>query len=251
MKKKFTFTLTLKKLLFDLKKLKNAEKAKNYARFFKTEKGEYGYGDKFLGITVPDQRKIVKKYYQDISLKDVRLLLQSPFHEERLVALLALVEKYKKANDEKKKEIFKLYFSNLHRVNNWDLVDVTCRDIVGAYLYDKNRKLLYRLAASKNLWKRRVAVISTFYFIAKNDFQDSLKIAKLLLKDKHDLIHKAVGWMLREVGKRSLLAEKKFLDKHAAVMPRTMLRYAIEKFAEKERKSYLARERLVKSLSFR
>lgn len=242
MKKYSSPSATLKKLLRDLKKIRNPQKAKDYARFFKTGRGEYGYGDKFLGITVPAQRKIVKQYYKDISPDDIEFLLQSIYHEERLTALLILVAKFKKATAEVKKDIYKFYLHNLRQINNWDLVDVTCRDIVGAYLYDKNRIILFQLAKSKNLWKRRIAVISTFYFISKNDFADSLKIAKLLLKDKHDLIHKAVGWMLREIGKRSVATEEKFLDEYATVMPRTMLRYAIEKFAENIRKSYLAQK---------
>jgi len=222
-----------------LQKLKNSGKAKLLGRFFKCGPGEYGAGDKFLGITVPEQRKIVKKYYQIIEIKELEKLLQSEFHEARLTALLALVEKFGEADEKNKQQIYKTYLKNTKYINNWDLVDLSAPRIVGGYLLNKDRKILYRLAKSKNLWEKRIAVLATFMFIREGDFADAIKIAKILLNDKHDLIHKAVGWMLREIGKRNLKAEEKFLQKHCQKMPRTMLRYAIEKFPERKRKKYL------------
>ncbi len=225
----------------ELQKMKNPAKARLLGRFFKCGPGEYGAGDKFLGITVPEQRKIVKKYYQDIALRELEKLLESEFHEARLTALLMLVEKFEKADEKTKNQIYKIYLKNTKYINNWDLVDLSAPRIVGGYLLDKNRKILYRLAKSKNLWERRIAVLATFMFIRERQFADSLKISEILLKDKHDLIHKAVGWMLREIGKRNLETEEKFLKKYSQKMPRTMLRYAIEKFPEGKRKKYLKR----------
>ena len=213
------------------------ERAESNQRFFKTGHGEYGEGDMFIGLTVPDTRKIAKKYSQasDIDLKE---LLGSKIHEERLCALFILVEKFKKAQ-EKKKDIAAFYLDNISRVNNWDLVDLSADKILGNYLLDKDKAMLYQLATSKNLWERRIAIISTFAFIRNNQFEDTLRIAEILLDDKQDLIHKAVGWMLREVGKKNQLVEEEFLQKHYQAMPRTMLRYAIERFEEGKRKSYL------------
>lgn len=235
--------MLLKKLIFDLAKYKDANRAKNQALFFKTKKGGYGEGDKFLGIAVPDQRKAAKKYFQDITLKEIGALLKSGFHEYRLTALIILKGKYKKADEKTRKKIYEFYVKHLPGINNWDLVDVSCPNIVGEYLSGKDKSFLYNLARSKNLWRRRVAIVSTLCFINKNDFRDALKIAELFLTDKHDLIHKATGWMLREVGKKNLRTEEEFLDKYAAVMPRVMLRYAIERFAENKRKFYLNRKR--------
>jgi 3-methyladenine DNA glycosylase AlkD len=206
--------------------------------FFKTGKGEYGEGDVFLGVKVPHVRQIAKKH-KDIPLSDVKKLLDSKIHEERQAGLFILVQKFQKGSQ---KEIYEFYMKNIHAANNWDLVDLSAHKIAGAYLFDKDKKILYDFARSKNLWKKRVAVISTFYFIGKNEFADSLRIAEILLHDKHDLIHKAVGWMLREIGKRDLSAEEAFLKKHYKKMPRTMLRYAIEKFDEKKRHAYLKGE---------
>lgn len=225
----------------ELQKLKNPGKAQLLGRFFKCGQGEYGAGDKFLGITVPEQRKIVKKYYQIIEIGELDKLLKSKFHEVRLTALLILVEKFSKADEKTKNQIYKIYLKNAKRVNNWDLVDLSAPKIVGGYLLDKDRKILYHLAKSKNIWEKRIAVLATFSFIREKDFTDALKIAEILLNDKHDLIHKAVGWMLREVGNRDLKTEEKFLQKYYKTMPRTMLRYAIEKFPEKKRKKYLGR----------
>jgi len=219
----------------DLEKLKNPEQAALLQGFFKTGKGQYGEGDIFLGIKVPEQRKLVKKY-KDLGLNEVQELINSKIHEERLIGLLILVEKYKIGN---KKEIFEFYLKNAKQVNNWDLVDLTAPKISGDYLIDKERGILYKLAKSNNLWGKRIAIISTAAFIRNNDFNDTINISEILLKDKHDLIHKAVGWMLREVGKRDINILEKFLERHYQEIPRTMLRYAIEKFPEKRRKQFL------------
>ena len=222
-----------------LKKLANPKKAIGVARFFKTGKGEYGEGDMFLGITVP-QIRIVAKQCKDLSLKEMEKLLQSKIHEERLLALIILVNQFKKADEDKQKQIFDLYLSNTKYINNWDLVDVSAEYIVGGYLIDRSKTILKTLAQSKLLWERRIAIIATFQFIKQKQHEHTFIIAKILLRDDHDLIHKAVGWMLREVGKRiSEAIEETFLQQHYQQMPRTMLRYAIERFEEKKRKKYL------------
>lgn len=223
--------------------LANPTKAVVLQRFFKTGIGEYGEGDKFLGITVPEIRKVVKKYWDSMTLGDAVILLKSPWHEERLAALLVLVGKFKTGSQNEKKKVYTTYLKSVKRfVNNWDLVDLTAPRIVGAYLVDKPRTPLYQLAQSKNLWERRVAILSTFQYVYQGDSDDTIKIAKILLNDKHDLIHKAVGWMLREVGKRcSIKTLEDFLKSHASKMPRTMLRYSIEKLPLKRRKFWLAR----------
>jgi 3-methyladenine DNA glycosylase AlkD len=222
----------------EIKKNANPQKAELLQRFFKTGPGQYGEGDIFLGIMVPVQRSIAKKY-KELSLKNIKELLNSDKHEERLIALLILVEQYKKGDEQKKEDIFTFYHLNRKRINNWDLVDLTAHIISGSYLIDKDKIILYKLAESKNIWDRRIAVISTFHFIKNNVFNDALGIAEILLNDKHDLIHKAVGWMLREIGNRDMNTEEGFLEKHYKKMPRTMLRYAIEKFPEKKRLAYL------------
>jgi len=226
----------------DLRKFTDKEKAILLQRFFKTGKGEYGEGDVFLGITVPKQRQIAKKYAL-LSITDLQTLLNSKIHEERLTALLILVSQYKKADknkDEKQKEIiFNFYLKNTKNINNWDLVDLTAPNIVGNYLLDKDKSILYKLAISDNFWERRISIISTFAFIRNSDFKDAIKLSEILLKDKHDLIHKAVGWALREIGKKDLNSLIAFLDKHYKSMPRTMLRYSIEKLSETQRKYYL------------
>lgn len=232
--------MSLQQLKSDLAKLGNKEKAKLLSGFFKTGPGEYGEGDIFLGVTVPNSRKIAIKY-KDIPLKDVESLLSSKIHEERLCALLLLVHNYQK-HSEKRDEIFNFYIKNMKYINNWDLVDLSASQIIGASLIDKDTSLLYKLVKSSNLWERRISIISTFYFIKNNKFSDSLKLSEILLKDKHDLIHKAVGWMLREIGKKDIIFLKNFLKKHYKIMPRTMLRYSIEKFPESERKKYLKGE---------
>lgn len=229
--------MPLQDLKSDLKKEANPEKAKLLQGFFKTGKGEYGEGDIFLGVTVPETRKIAVKH-KDIRLKEIESLLKSEIHEERLCALLLLVHNYQK-HKEKQAEIFNFYLKNTTYINNWDLVDLSSHKIVGHFLFDKNKSILYKLANSENLWEKRISIISTFYFISKREFSDSLRIAEILLNDKHDLIHKAVGWMLREIGKKDLETLECFLKFHYKNMPRTMLRYAIEKLPEKRRKAYL------------
>jgi 3-methyladenine DNA glycosylase AlkD len=221
---------------------KNADKnkAKILQRFFKTGPGEYAQGDIFLGINVPVIRGIAKQFV-DLSLSNTVKLLRSPIHEERLLALVILVCKYRNADSDIKKEIYTTYLKHTRYINNWDLVDLTAKYIVGDFLFDKDRKPIYCLAQSESLWERRIAIISTFYFIERRQFDDTLKIAKMLLADEHDLIHKAVGWMLREVGKRDIVCEEKFLKEHLRFMPRTTLRYAIERFPQTKRLAYLAK----------
>ena len=225
----------------DLLQLANEQIAEHSQRFFKTGKGEYGEGDIFLGIRVPLLRRLVKKY-GGISIAEVRKLLHSKFHEERLLAVLMLVQLFKSADESVQKQVYDLYLENTEFINNWDIVDISASNIVGAHLYEKDKAPLYDLVQSKNLWERRISIISTFYFIRQNEFDDTLKIAEILLNDKEDLIHKAVGWMLREVGKREIEFEEEFLQEHYKIMPRTMLRYAIEKFPETSRKMYLRGE---------
>ena len=229
--------MTSEKVKKELERLGNPGQAKLLQRFFKTGKGQYGEGDIFLGIKVPVQREVAKKF-RTLELNEIRKLLESRIHEHRLVGLLILVEKYTKSDD--KKGIADFYLANTKNINNWDLVDLTSHRILGEYLLDKDRSVLYRLAKSEDLWEKRISIIATAAFIRENDFKDTLKISEILLNDSHDLIHKAVGWMLREVGKKDQRAEEKFLDKHAGRMPRTMLRYAIEKFDEKKRKYHMA-----------
>jgi 3-methyladenine DNA glycosylase AlkD len=232
----------------DILELSDPEKAKILSRFFKTGKGEYGEGDIFLGIKVPELRKIAKKY-GDLRLKETGRLLSSVIHEERLAALLILIGKFRKAGAAGRKEIVDLYLDSTGYVNNWDLVDISAPHILGEYLLHKDRSVLDKLAVSDSLWERRIAVITTFAFIRRNDFGDTLRIAGRLLSDRHDLIHKAVGWMLREVGKRDLKAEEDFLGAHFGKMPRTMLRYAIERFGEEKRRAYLSGKLRVRPLS--
>lgn len=225
-------------MLEDLRKeiqgLANPVKAKTMQGFFKTGPGQYGEGNVFYGITVPQSRKLAKKY-SALPLADIKKLLQSKVHEERLVALLILVGRYKR----EPKKTARFYPDNLKSANNWDLVDLTAPAILGAYLLDRDRSVLYELAKSNVLWDRRVAIIATYAFIRQGQFADTLKIAEMLLSDRHDLMHKAVGWMLREVGKRDLAAEEAFLQKHCRDMPRTALRYAIERFPEQKRRAYM------------
>ncbi len=225
----------------ELKRLGNKEYAARLRKYFKTGKGEYGEGDRFLGIQVPVLRKIAKKY-RKISIGEVSELIKSQFHEERLFSLLVLVNLFKRANDKDKKKIYTVYLSNTKFINNWDLVDASAGHIVGAYLLTRDKKPIYVLARSKNVWERRISIMSTSYFINYNRFVDTLNIAEMLLGDEEDLIHKAVGWMLREIGKRDFELEERFLGKYYKSMPRTMLRYAIEKFPEEKRKSYLKGE---------
>ena len=221
----------LKKELNSLEDSKQKEILKN---FFKTGKGEYGEKDIFLGIKVPIQRRVAKRY-SNLSLQKLKQLLKSKIHEYRFTALLILINKY----EESKEEIFNFYMNNIRHVNNWDLVDLSAPKIVGDFLKDKDKKILYELSNSKNLWERRIAIVSTFNFIKRNEFSDTLTISEILLNDSHDLIHKAVGWMLREVGKKDERILEDFLKFHYKNMPRTMLRYAIEKFPKTRRDKYL------------
>lgn len=244
-----TLLSTLKK---ELKQNTDPKKAKISKRFFKTGKGEYGEGDIFLGINVPTQRKIAQKYL-DLTLNDLQELLSSKIHEHRFTALIIIVEKYKKSGCGFKKnnlqgsnpcnrEIFDFYIKNAEKINNWDLVDVSAPYIVGDFLLKEastKRKILYDLAKSNSFWKKRIAIVSTFSFIRAGQFEDTLKISEILLKDKHDLIHKAVGWMLREVGKRDQNILEKFLIKNYKKISRTTLRYTIERFPEDLRQKYL------------
>ena len=256
----------LKQIRLEINGKRNPQRAKVNASFFKTGKGEYGEGDHFVGLTVPESRNIAKQFNL-LSFDSISVLLQSPVHEERLIALLILVHNFQKTKDQnERKNIFDFYWKNARKINNWDLVDLSADKIVGAYLFDNDenngksndkrrevnsdkknnknnykndKKMLFTLAKSNNLWERRIAIVSTFYFIKNDQFEDALKISSLLLHDDHDLIHKAVGWMLREIGKRDQNVEEVFLKKHYRTMPRTMLRYAIERFDEGKRKQYL------------
>lgn len=225
-----------------LRKLADPIGAKQAAHFFKTGPGQYGEGDVFWGLSVPDQRKIAKQHLT-LSLSELQILLNNKIHEQRLTALHILVYQFTKANDQTKKQIYQFYLKNTNRINNWDLVDTSARDIVGTYmiLHPVERKKLYVLVKSKKLWERRTAIIATHAFIQQKDFQDTLKLSELLLRDKEDLMHKAVGWMLREVGKRDITVLTKFLQTHKSKMPRTALRYAIEHFPPEIRKSFLAK----------
>lgn len=224
----------------DLNKLRNKNKAKTFSWFFKTGKGEYGYGDKFLGVSVPEQRKVAKKY-ADLSLLEIQKLLKSPIHEHRFTALEILVMKYEKCEPKDREKIVEFYLKNTKYINNWDLVDTSAGYILGSYLYKNERSVLYRLAKSKNLWQKRIAIVSTHYFIRKKDFKDTIRLSEILLKDQHDLIQKAVGWMLREVGKQDEKTLLSFLDKHYKEMPRTMLRYSIERLSPKQKKFYMTK----------
>ncbi len=212
-------------------------------RFFKTGPGEYGEGDLFAGVTVPVSRRIAIKY-KDLSWPELASLISSRVHEARLIALLILVHNFKKGANKDREKIYNFYLKHTRHINNWDLVDLSAHEIVGGYLLERTRAILAKLARSSNLWERRIAMMATFHFIRHGQSDDTLKIAKMLLHDKHDLIHKVTGWMLREVGKRvSMDAEREFLNSHAHAMPRTMLRYAVERMTERERRKYLSATR--------
>ncbi len=216
----------------------DGEKAKTLQGFFKTGPGEYGEGDVFLGLTVPQVRELAA-HYRTLDLDEARLLLRSPEHEVRLLSLLILLERYRR-EEGLRDRIYRLYLDSTDSINNWDLVDITAEHIVGAHLRQRSRAPLRRLARSRSLWERRIAVLSTFHFIKRNEFAETIGIAKMLLQDREDLIHKAVGWMLREVGKRDRTVLESFLDEHGALMPRTMLRYAVERLPEGAKKRYLS-----------
>ncbi len=233
--------MTASEVIARLQAMGDPERARISQSFFKTGPGEYGAGDVFVGITVPALRKLALEV-QDLPLPEVLRLLRSPLHEARLLALLLLVRSYAKGDDALRERLYRLYLENTRHINNWDLVDVSAEHIVGAHLWTRDRSTLDALAASPLLWERRIAVLATFLFIKRGAFGDTLRIAGMLVNDPHDLMHKAVGWMLREVGKRDLPALEAFLQAHCRSMPRTMLRYAIEKFPEAERRRYLRGE---------
>lgn len=230
------------KLLNELKKNGNKEFAAHHAKFFQTHKGGYGQGDKFWGLKVPKQREMAKKYYKNITLKEAEELLKNKVHEVRLTGLMILIEKYQKSDKKDKKNIVKIYLRNTKHINNWDLVDLSAPQILGNYWFEnKSTAEMYKLARSKNLWEERIAMISTFYFIKNGKFCETARLAKHFLKHKHDLMHKASGWMLREAGKRNIDVLYDFLNKHHKTMPRTMLRYAVEKLPENKRKYYMGK----------
>ncbi len=231
--------LTSKDVGKALRRLGSQEKATLLSRYFKTGPGDYGAGDKFLGVVVPNQRRVAQAF-RDLPLTEIRRLLRSSWHEERLTALLILVHQYSEGDEHLQKKLHRFYLAHTKYINNWDLVDLTAYTIVGPHVDPENPVLLERLIRSANLWERRIAVLATFHFIRQGNPAPALWVAERLLTDPHDLIHKAVGWMLREVGKRcSVQAEQEFLDRHAAVMPRTMLRYAIERFPGPVRARYM------------
>ena len=233
--------MRLKELRSEIKRNANKKQAEILQRFFKTGKGEYGEGDVFAGIKVPVQRKIARDF-SDLEFDDLQNLLNSEIHEERLIALFILVDKYQKEREKGKEMIYKFYLKNRKKINNWDLVDLSAPKIIGAHLLDRDKQILYKYARSKNLWERRIAILSTHAFIKESQFITTMEIADILLNDEHDLIHKAVGWMLRELGKMDVKQLEKFLKERYKNMPRTMLRYSIEKFSESKRKMYLKGE---------
>jgi 3-methyladenine DNA glycosylase AlkD len=233
--------MTIEGLQKKMQQLQNPEKAGILQRFFKTGPGEYGEGDIFWGIPVPELRKLASSF-QDIPENAMVHLLESAIHEQRLLSLLIMIRKFEKGDKREQKRLYELYIKHVQFVNSWDLVDTSAGPIVGAHLMEKSKAPLYRLARSKNLWERRISIIATFYFIRQGKFSETLTIAKLLLTDREDLIHKAVGWMLREVGKRDLIIAEAFLKAHYQRMPRTMLRYAIERFPQPKRHQYLKGE---------
>jgi 3-methyladenine DNA glycosylase AlkD len=226
----------------ELALLANPEKAEVLRRFFKTGPGQYGEGDVFLGVIVPLSRKMARKY-AELPFEGILTLLRSKIHEERLIALLILIRQFKRSDEEKKERIFRLYLEHTTLINNWDLVDLSADKIVGAYLNGRPKNILYKLARSESLWERRISIIATFHFIKQGKCEDTIAVASLLLRDREDLIHKAVGWMLREVGKRcSEEVEEAFLREHRSEMPSTMLRYAIERFSPEKRQLYLQKQ---------
>ncbi len=230
--------MTAEDVYAHLEELGSAEDAAFLQRYFKTGPGEYGEGDRFFGIRVPASRKVARNY-RGLPLEEAERLLGSEMHEARLVALMILIDAYDRGNDATRKKIYDLYLANTGRINNWDLVDTSAAQIVGRHLAERNKRVLWTLARSAMLWERRIAIIATAYYIKRGEFDETLAIAAMLLEDREDLMHKAVGWMLREVGNRDLAAEEKFLRRHYRSMPRTMLRYAIERFPEELRQAYL------------
>ncbi len=230
--------MTAKELEKELNSYEDPARAVHSQRFFKTGKGQYGEGDVFIGLTVPQTRLVCKKY-MDLPVNEIEKLLESPIHEHRLVAVIIMRQQAERANSVLRKTLYDLYLRRTDRVNNWDIIDISCHKIVGAYLVDKDRAILYKLARSKQMWERRIAIGSTAHFISKNDLDDTFKMAEILLNDKEDLMHKATGWMLREAGKKDEARLKEFLDRYANVMPRTMLRYSLEKLHPADRTHYM------------
>ena len=233
-----SFSMTAAEIKRRLRTRADASRVPVLRSFFKTGPGQYGEGDEFIGVTVPALRETCREC-RGATLAEIRVLLGSSIHEERLLALLLLVDAFTRGNSAERQTIYEFYLAHTARINNWDLVDSSAPAIVGGWLHDRSRAPLRVLAKSASLWQRRIAIVATVYFIRRGEFDDTLTIARLLLADRHDLIHKAVGWMLREVGKKDGAAERRFLDTHAADMPRTMLRYAIERFPPAERQAYL------------
>lgn len=235
--------MTANEVKKSIRVLGNPAKAVNSARFFKTGKGQYGEGDRFLGLTVPEQRRIAKRF-RELPVEEIAKLLASPYHEDRFTALEILVMRYERSGPDEREELAMFYLRHADRVNNWDLVDTSAPYILGHYLHSRSekREMLLELARSESLWERRIAIVSTLYHIGQGRYRETCMIARILLGDREDLIHKATGWMLREVWKRDAQAAERFLDKHATVMPRTMLRYAIERMPEGKRREYLGRK---------
>jgi len=225
-----------------LRQLADPERAVHSQRFFRTGPGEYGAGDRFLGLNVPQVRQLAVEF-SDLPLPEIETLLESPWHEARLLAVILLANSYRRGDSRTREQVYRLYLRRTDRINNWDLVDSSAPNIVGAHLLARSRVPLYKLARSKSLWERRIAVVATQHFIRRGQFDDTLRLAELLIDDEHDLIHKAVGWMLREVGKRDERTLLGFLDRHAGALPRTALRYAIERLTPAQRKRYMAAPR--------
>lgn len=230
--------VTASEIISKLKSMGDKQRAAHSQKFFKTGPGEYAQGDIFLGITVPELRKQASKLCS-VSLGEIKKLLKSPLHEVRLLSLLMLIDSFQRGDINNKRKVFDVYIKNTKYINNWDLVDVSAHKIVGQYLQDRSRKRLYRFVKSPLIWERRIAIISTWHFIRAKDIDDTLKLSEILLNDKEDLMHKAVGWMLREAAKRDTKRVEKFLQEHYINLPRTTLRYAIERFPETKRKKYL------------
>lgn len=228
-----------KQIINEIKSLSNPEFATHHLKFFKTGKGEYGEGDLFYGLKVPDVRKISKKYFKSINLSQIDELIKNPYHEVRLTAIVMLVLKYQKASIEEQEKIYNLYLNNVNFINNWDLVDISAQHIVGAFLFQKNTQKLWELANSNHLWSERISVLATLYFIRQGEYSHTTELSKHFLNHKHDLMHKATGWMLREVGKRDINSLHSFLEEFHKTMPRTMLRYAIEKLPQQKRIIYM------------
>lgn len=230
----------LKQARAAIKRLANPARAKLLQGFFKTGPGEYAEGDVFLGLTVP-QVRVLAKDYRELTLDDLAVLLESKFHDERLLSLIVLVNQFERADDDGQKAIYDFYLENRAGINNWDLVDTSAPRIVGGYLENRPRAMLHKLAKSKSLWDRRIAIVATWWLIRARDFDDCLQLCETLINDQHDLIHKACGWMLREVGKKDIATLKRFLALYKDKLPRTALRYAIERFSPEERKAYLSK----------